>query len=116
MIYRTREQMELDPRENVRGGVGTVTFQHVLSKEEMLGHGRMFAYMIVPVDATVGLHQHDNEQEFYLILSGKGRYQHDDEFFDVGPGDLVSVDDHHSHGIVNTGDEPVVALAWMLNT
>ncbi|MGI5951397.1 MAG: cupin domain-containing protein [Brooklawnia sp.] len=116
MIYRTREQMETDHRDNMRGGEGTVTLEHIMAKDELLGHGRLFAFMTVPVDATVGLHQHDNEQEYYLILSGHGRYQHDNDFYDVGPGDLVSVDDHHSHGLVNTGEEPIEAIALILNT
>lgn len=100
----------------MRGGEGVVTVEHALTKEELLGHGRLFAITTVPVGGSVGLHQHDNEQEFYLLLSGTGRYQHDDDFYDVGPGTLVSVDDHHSHGLVNTGDEPIEMLTVILNT
>ncbi len=116
MIHRTRQEMKTELRPNMRGGEGVVTVEHILTGDELLGHGRLYAFTTVPVDATVGLHQHDDEQEFYLLLSGKGRYQHDDDFYDVGPGDLVSVDDHHKHGIVNTGDEPIVMLTMILNT
>lgn len=108
--------METQQRENMRGGEGTVTVQHLLTGDELLGHGRMLAWITIPVGASVGVHQHDDEQEFYIMVSGTGRYQHDDDFYDVGPGDIVSVDDHHTHGIVNTGDEPIVMVAAILYT
>lgn len=116
MIHRTREQMDNEQRPNMRGGEGVVRVEHILTKDELGGHGRLYAFTTVPVGGTIGLHRHDDEQEYYLILAGHGRYQHDDDFYDVGPGDLVSVDDHHSHGLVNTGNEPVEMITMILNT
>ena len=66
--------------------------------------------------ASVGLHRHEGDVEAYYILQGKGRYQNDDESFDVTAGDLTLVDNLHCHGIENTGEEPLKLIGLILFT
>lgn len=33
---------------NLRGGEGTVEIRHILSKEELMGHGGMYAHVVLP--------------------------------------------------------------------
>ncbi len=88
-------------RPEMRGGTGTVTVKDVLSPEEMLGHGRLYAENIVPPGASVGLHAHEGDIEWYYIVSGQGTHLCNDERYDVVAGDLTAVDDGQRHGIEN---------------
>ena len=116
MLFRHSPEMMTQHNEHMRGGQGTVTVKHLLKPDEMLGKGRLFAELTVPPGASVGLHRHDGDVEAYYILQGKGRYQNDDESFDVTAGDLTLVDNLHCHGIENTGEEPLKLIGLILFT
>ena len=116
MLYRRSSEMLTQHNEQMRGGKGTVTVKHLLKPDEMLGKGRLFAELTVPPGASVGLHRHEGDVEAYYILQGKGRYRNNDESYDVVAGDLTLVDDLNSHGIENTGDEPLRLIGLILFT
>lgn len=116
MIYRHSEEMKNEYIKNMRGGEGIVNVKHILNPEEMLGKGRLFAENTVPVGASIGLHPHEGDIEAYYYLKGKGIYYNNVEEFEVKAGDLTVVDDHNSHSIKNTGDEPLVFVALILFT
>lgn len=114
MIHRTKDDARVAVNERMAGGEGTVTITHLLEPDEMLGRGRMYSRVSVPAGASVGLHPHDGESEFYYILTGSGNYLHDDDVIPVVQGDVVSVDNHHRHGIVNTGDQTLEFMALIV--
>ena len=116
MLYKHSADMTTQYNEHMRGGKGTVTVKHLLNPDEMLGKGRLFAELTVPPGASVGLHRHEGDVEAYYILQGKGRYQNDEDFYDLEAGDMTLVDDHHSHGIENTGDIPLKLIGLILFT
>ena len=65
-------------------------------------------YVEVPPGASVGEHPHRSDsEEYYLILSGSGRLRLGDETLDVAAGDLIRNDPGQTHGLVNTGPEPL---------
>lgn len=111
-VYRF-EDLAVEERP-IGGGDVDCTFHHYIPKERMHEKGRLFAQISVPAGGTVGVHPHSGESEFYVIQSGHGRYTMDEESWDVGPGDVTEVAPGHSHGIVNTGDEPLVFTALIL--
>ncbi|MFV0253411.1 MAG: cupin domain-containing protein [Beutenbergiaceae bacterium] len=98
----------------VGGGDTPITFHHYLPKERLHDKSRLFARVSVPVGGSIGLHQHTDESEFYVIHSGQGRYRMDDHEWDLVPGDVAEVAPGHSHGIDNTGDEPLEFTALII--
>ena len=54
--------------ENLGGGKGTAYVHHIISKEEMLGHGRLYARVVLPPGSSVGWHQHGTPQRARLFL------------------------------------------------
>ena len=104
MIVRHESDMHREDRQEMRGGTGTVIVKDLLAPEELSGHGRLFAENVVPPGASIGLHLHERETEWY------------DTRHEVGPGDLTVVHDGHRHGIENTGDEPLLFIALILFT
>lgn len=117
MIHRRAADMPTEDRDRMRGGVGVTSITALLEPGQLLDRGRMFSRVTVPAGASVGMHRHDGEVEFYYVLSGEGDYRQDDEpVIRIGAGDLVSVDDHHTHGVVNTGSQELVFIALILFT
>ena len=49
--------------EHLGGGKGTAYVHHIVSKEELLGHGRLYAKVVLPPGASVGWHQHVHDTE-----------------------------------------------------
>ena len=49
-------------------------------------------------------HRHAGQEEVYYFGSGKGQMELDHKIFDVGPGDIVLIEDNVFHKVHNTGD------------
>lgn len=58
--------------------------------------------------ATIGCHKHAEDEEVYFIMSGKGLYTEDGESLSVSAGDVLLCRRGGSHGLKNTGTEPLV--------
>lgn len=88
-------------------GVGAVKTCRVLGQDA----GCRFAFIDmteIPPGNSVGLHTHDaGDEEVYVIVSGKGRMHVDGEEFEVGPGDAILNVAGGTHGLINTGTEPL---------
>ena len=80
--------------EHLGGGKGT-------AKEELLGHGRMYAKVVLPPGASVGWHQHVHDTEPYYILKGEADFiDNDKSVTKVGPGDCCIIEVGQYHSIV----------------
>ena len=44
-------------QQNVRGGEGTVEFHHILAEEELYGHGKLYAKVVLKPHSSIGMHQ-----------------------------------------------------------
>ena len=61
-----KERVELIP--GLAGGKGTAEVHYVVEADELNGHGRMYAKVVLPPGASVGWHQHVKDTEPYYIL------------------------------------------------
>ena len=102
----------LEVKEHLRGGDGEVKFYHVLGEEELNGHGRLYARLVLTPGSSIGWHQHVDETEPYYIIKGEGDFtDNDGTVTHVVPGDCCIIEVGHSHSIVNTGDEDLELMA-----
>ncbi len=99
---------------NMRGGKGDIVLNHLLNADEFYGKGRLFSEIIVQPSDSIGVHVHEGEMEVYYISSGKGLYHDNGTDYHVIAGDTTLTLDGESHGIVNTGDEPLVIVALII--
>jgi mannose-6-phosphate isomerase-like protein (cupin superfamily) len=62
-------------------------------------------FSIVPPGADIGLHRHgmDNE-EIYVVISGRGIMHLDGQEFEVGPGHVMVNRPGGTHALKNTGE------------
>ena len=102
--------------EGLRGGKGVAEIHHIVSKEELNGHGSMYAMVKLGPGCSIGYHQHIGNTEPYFILKGKGTFvDNDGSRTEVGPGDVCCIEVGQSHAMENNSDEDLTMMALVYN-
>jgi mannose-6-phosphate isomerase-like protein (cupin superfamily) len=65
----------------------------------------------VPPGAEQRLHSHEDSEQVYVIVRGRGRMYVSGDDEDVGEGDLVFIPPATDHGITNDGSETLVYVS-----
>ena len=104
-------------KENVWGGTGRLSNQMAVTAETRLTGSHFKAAGRVSLDegTRIGLHKHSGDEELYVILSGEGLYSEDERQETVTAGDMLFLADGHSHGLQNTGKEPLVFIGIVVD-
>jgi mannose-6-phosphate isomerase-like protein (cupin superfamily) len=88
------------------GGEGTISAARVLAAGE--GGGAEFIdLVVVPPGCTIGEHTHGPDEETYVIVAGSGTMTVDGAQLAVGAGDVVVNRAGGTHGLRNTGAQPL---------
>jgi mannose-6-phosphate isomerase-like protein (cupin superfamily) len=91
---------------DAHGGAGTVEAARVLDRGRV--HGcRFIDLTIVHPGSTVGIHTHEEDEELYVIIDGRGIVNVDGDRFEVEPGDVILNPSHGTHELRNEGTEPI---------
>lgn len=100
----------------LRGGKGEAEIHHIVSKEELNGHGNMYAMVRLKPGCSIGYHQHVGNTEPYFILEGQGTFVDNDmSRTEVGPGDVCCIEVGQSHALENNSDKDLVFMALVYN-
>jgi mannose-6-phosphate isomerase-like protein (cupin superfamily) len=113
MIARNNE-LQTEIREQMRGGKGTVKLEHWFKPEDFGAKIRLCARMTITPGGSIGSHTHEAEDEIYLILSGNGLIQEKGEWVPIHAGDAILTGKGGAHGVENTGTEPLVIAAVII--
>lgn len=100
--------------ENMCGGKGSVTIEHVLGKKELNGKCGLYARVTIGPGSTLGFHEHHSESETYFILSGTGLYNDNGVTRTVHPGDVTYTGSGYGHAMDNIGDTDLVFMALII--
>lgn len=73
-------------------------------------HKQSLAEATVKPGCQTRLHRHQETEELYFMLSGKGTMTLGDEVFTVKSGDTVCIAPGTAHRIENTGQQDLVIL------
>ncbi len=57
---------------------------------------------------TQKIHAHSNQDKFYLVMEGSGRFTIGEEVSEVGPGYVLWAEAGVPHGVTNAGSERLV--------
>ena len=99
----------------IRNGNGETEMRKLLNgAEELYGKGRMFNHMTLLPGRSIGTHTHEGDNEIFYFLSGYGEYNDNGTVVTVGPGDVAVCSDGETHGLVNSGTEPLTFIALIL--
>lgn len=113
-MIRHIEERKTETRENMRGGTGEVTIQHFFNKDEFTANARLCARLTLPPGASIGSHQHENEDEVYVIEQGRGILDDSKSRYTVTAGDAVLTGQGESHAIANDGDDDLIITAVIM--
>ncbi len=94
----------------MRGGDGTISQMVVVPSDKMI-HARLFNKLTIKQNCSIGYHDHNNEVEYYFILSGKGIVTEPEGDQIVEKGDVVITGWGSGHSIRNENAEDLVLLA-----
>ena len=103
-------------KSQVQGGRGEVEFEHILDKDELNGHGSLYAKICLKPGCSVGYHKHIGNTEPYYILEGHGTFiDNDGTRTEVGPGDVCVIEVGQGHSMENNSDQDLVFMALIYN-
>ena len=100
-----------ETRQNVMGGEGELKYYHIETEEELLGHARLYAKIVLPPGTSIGWHQHVGETEPYYVLAGAGLFKDKDGEHAVKAGDCCIIKPGDFHAIRNDGDVDLALIA-----
>jgi mannose-6-phosphate isomerase-like protein (cupin superfamily) len=97
---------------NGKGTVNTIRVEH---RRE----GSAFSFIDlteIPPKSSIGVHTHkSDDEEVYVIISGKGRMFSAGEFFEVEAGDVIVNSPGGTHALENIGPEPLKLVVLDVN-
>ena len=108
----TKAEMNTETWTHARGGEGEISILHFADQKNLrLKNIRIFSRITIPPSSSIGLHRHENETEYFLILQGRGVVSEDCGETPVKPGDFVITRSQESHSIRNVGLQPLEFIA-----
>lgn len=113
-MIRRADKREQEIRHQVRGGVGDAVFAHIWksSPEGALNKNmRLYSVITLKEGDSIGFHTHENEDELYYILQGKGLYDDNGTKCELFPGDSSITKSGEGHSITGGSKEDLVLLA-----
>ena len=115
MIKRIKD-MQSELKENMRGGKGTIEIQSIFTPEEFKGNSRLIAKIKVNPGCSIGMHEHDDEEEIYYVIRGEATLTDStlDKEVILKPGDASLTLGGQSHAIRNDGQEVLEFIAIIL--
>lgn len=113
MIKKYSEQ-KVEIRKNMRGEAGEITIRHCLNKEDFKAKCRLCAQIVIPPGAGIGLHEHSNEDEIFIVQQGQGLIMDNDQEVAVEAGDAILTGQGGSHSVKNTGRTDLILTAIII--
>lgn len=74
---------------------------------------RLFHSDDIPAGVSIGLHKHEDNEEIYYLVSGKGILQYDANEYEMNPGDISLCKVGHSHGFIALKDSIIIVVGNM---
>jgi mannose-6-phosphate isomerase-like protein (cupin superfamily) len=102
--------MKTEVKVKMRGGEGKTELVHLVDCENEKNI-RLLAELTLQPGCSIGSHNHENETEYFLILSGEGVVNDNGTEKPVKAGDTVITGNGASHSIRNNSSVPLVLHA-----
>ena len=106
--------------ECLAGGKGKATRYVIVPPEELNGHGRLYARIVLAPGSSVGWHQHVNDTEPYYILRGEGDFiegdsENERRVTHVHAGEVCVIRVGQWHSLENNSDGELEFIALIYN-
>lgn len=106
-IYNSPSQLE-----GSHDGKGQVINALLYGDRDFSTNLRFIIYSELLPGTSIGYHSHENNEEVYVILEGRGTMTIDGEAHEVSAGDVILNKPYGSHGLENTSDDILKILVF----
>lgn len=113
-MIKKRDEQQTEIRKNMRGGPGEISIRHYFRKDEVNAPCRLCAQLLLAPGAGIGLHEHINEDEIFIIHQGKGVVVDGGREIEVEVGDAILTGKGASHSIQNIGGIDLLITAVII--
>ncbi|NMA06454.1 MAG: cupin domain-containing protein [Ruminococcaceae bacterium] len=110
-MFKSKEQMTSELRENVKGGNNNIEFTHVFTAEETFNKAKLCAVLDFPPGASIGGHSHKPDAEMYFVLEGELTVVENGISKVLKPGDAAFTGGGDTHSVANNGKNNAKMLA-----
>ena len=100
MIKKFDERVQSE-RIEMKGGAGSALLREIVSKSEMYDKCRLFTTITLKENCGIGYHQHENESEIFVVISGQAIYNDNGNEQVVKVGDVMVCASGEGHSIRN---------------
>jgi mannose-6-phosphate isomerase-like protein (cupin superfamily) len=110
-MLRQAADVRTERKQARANGVGHFECRYLVEEGEN-EHGLQFIHEnTLDPGAAFGVHRHVDSEELYVVLSGTGTASVDDERYEIGPGDVVTLKRGQTHHIAASPDGELRFLA-----
>ncbi len=109
-VFPKESLLKIDKKE-AAGGKGTLYGAYAFTRDKALKDQAIkeISWLTLQPGDSIGYHKHVTNEDTYIIVSGQGMFKDKDgKDYPVKAGDITIVRKGESHGMVNTGKEPLV--------
>ena len=111
MIKRNNE-FEKIVKEKMRDGEGQVLIEKLWDPEtELKANNRLFAKLTLEQGSSIGFHNHNDEEEVFVIINGVAEMDDNGKTETLYPGDTILTADGDGHSVKSVGNEPLEMIA-----
>lgn len=111
-MIKRKEEFQTEIRKNMRGGDGEVRIEKLWDPEKDLkANNRLFAKLVLEPGSGIGFHNHDDEEEIFVILKGTAEADDNGKKVVLNTGDTIITGDGAGHAIKNIGDDTLEIMA-----
>ena len=110
-MIRKADEINVEYREHMRDGAGTVEVRSFVSAAEMNDKGRLFGTLTLNPGCGIGYHVHEKDSELFYIVKGTAEYNDNGQIKTVTAGDVTICPAGTGHSITNNTDEVVEVVA-----
>lgn len=104
------------PLRECHGGRGEVQWREVVDFSSRRDRRLNFLHDdILAPGVSIGVHPHEDDEEYYYVLSGRGMMWLGGREVEVGPGDLTAVFPGGAHGLRNHTAEPLRIIVFSVS-
>ena len=102
-------------QESSHGGIAAVDLYEIWGDSDFRSNVDFIDRVVVPPGSTIGFHRHDENEEMYIVLEGKGLMKIENEETPVSKGDMILNPMGGRHGLVNNSSENIDLLVIQIS-
>ena len=111
-MIHTPSDYKSEVRENMRGGDKSVKITHYFDEaNELMSPARLCAQLELEPGASIGFHTHENEEEMFVVLSGRALIDDNGTEVEVSVGDTILTGNGAGHAVKSLGPDTLRMLA-----